>query len=162
VHNSFEPTSLKAPSFSSKFDIISGLTHTPPYIHRALEVLLLSIQSRALVNLNKKLDSILRQLFNSECNKAFYHGSKDILLKRVWNDAHTFKPAHNLSQADTDCVWAWKILCDGPKLFFQWQYLHCGSISIATPLSRVNSNLIIIFKIRIVLVYCLQVFDQTS
>ena len=30
--------------------------------------------------------------------------------------AHTFKPAHNLSQADPDCVWAWQIICDGPKL----------------------------------------------
>ncbi len=33
-----------------------------------------------------------------------------------FSQAHTFKPAHNLSQADPDCVWAWQIICDGPKL----------------------------------------------
>ncbi len=29
----------------------------------------------------------------------------------------TFKPAHHLSHADTDCVWAWQILFDGLQLF---------------------------------------------
>ena len=38
----------------------------------------------------------------------------------------------------------------GQIYFFQGQYLHCGSISIATPLSRANANLIFIFKSRIV------------
>ena len=44
----------------------------------------------------------------------FFHSSPAI----SFSQAHTFKPAHKLSQADTDCVWAWQILCEGPKLIF--------------------------------------------
>ena len=43
-----------------------------------------------------------------------------------------------------------KSIVMGRNYFFQGQYLHCGSISIATPLSQANANLIIIFKSRIV------------
>ena len=59
-------------------------------------------------------------------NSWIFHSNPSI----SFSQAHTFKPAHNLSQADTDCVWAWQILCDGPKLFF----------SRTIPLLRININ----------------------
>ena len=85
--------------------------------------------------ISQKLILVYRQILSSSSvihplslEKSFHHqptiSSISFLSSRIFHSipaisfsqAHTFKPAHNLSQADLDCVWAWQITCDGLEL----------------------------------------------